>query len=166
MSNLLRTLTIIGICIAVLAGCTSTTSLNENELIHPQIRTKKIIQREALLMSGQDTWEEVQEGEESYFRGAPYQLYDKDPSSNSWRKTGWLPVGTEIEITNVTYVKTFSHDYIKADGLVFLSKEKPLHFVYSWRAYSKCLSIKRAPWESQSVPEKRKIKELGCYNTP
>jgi hypothetical protein len=158
-SKMKRTILIIHSVIVALAFSGCTTNLSRNSLVKDQLNRKLKIQRECLLASGQKSWDEVREGDEDWFRGAPYQLYDKDPASNTWRKSGWIKPGTELTINKVVYNKSFETDYIDVYGTLYLD-HRNIPFWYSWRYLSSSKpALKRAPWEGDDVPEKRPLKE-------
>jgi len=139
-----------------LAGC--STNLSKNPLIADQLHRRLVIQRECQLASGQKTWDQVEPGHEVWFRGAPYQLYDKREGFNSWEPTGWIKPGTELTLDKVVFRRTFEVDYIDAYGTLHL-KDRDIPFWYSWRALSRHPALTRAPWEGSDVPEMRVLKE-------
>jgi len=152
-----RAILTIQLVIVALALCGCTTNLSDNSIVKDQLHRRLKIQRECLLASGQKSWDQVRAGEEDWFRGAPYQLYDKDVTSNAWRKSGWIKPGTELTLEKVVYRRTSETDYIDVYGTIYL-EGRDIPFWYSWKYLSGGKILKRAPWEGDEVPEKRVLK--------
>ncbi|SRR6266576_1810989 len=150
-------------CVNLFSGCATTKDLSKIPFIHGQVNSRQPIKGRCILMSGQKAWNDTSNGHESWFRGAPYQLYDYDESSNSWRKNGWVPKGTEIEIHSVELHETFETTYIDVLGTIFLPDEhSPKEFWYSWMSVGSArAALKRAPWENSDVPERRYLKNYS-----
>ena len=113
---------------------------------HPLVGTKQTIKTDCIPFEFDKSSKKKYE--------VDYNLVEKRPS-NDWRETGWIRVGSEIEITKVAKLSDQRGTFIAVFGIAPLPDGKPgkLTFVYYW---STGLLLKRAPWEDSSVKEKRK----------
>lgn len=90
------------------------------------------------------------------FKSYPYDIYDKS-NGNSWRKEGWLKNGEHLRIHEVaSYLTDGRGDWIGVTGAYYdQANGKIKNFRYCWSLNG----IKRAPWESLSIPEHRSKEE-------
>jgi hypothetical protein len=137
------------IAVVSLTGCIS--SVEKSEPFRRFAGTTQIIQREALLYR--------LPAESEHQRGIFYDLYDKEEGNNAWRKEGWLPVGTLIQILEINRYHTDARGpWIGVVGSVENpSTHEKVKFLYRWSSF-RCLN--RAPWEDEATPECRSIPVL------
>lgn len=90
------------------------------------------------------------------FRGFDYDMYDKG-FGDSWRKEGWLEEGERLKIHEVAeYLTDGRGRWIGVTGSYRdKSTGSDKHFLYCWSLSG----IKRAPWESSNIPERRSKEE-------
>jgi len=143
-------LPIIATCLFLLVGCNSIKTLSNQSQIRDVVGKDVVTIRPVLL------WRLT---EPLHFDPSiPYFLYEKD-SGNSWRKDGWLPIGTTIKILEVNrYVTNEAGPWVGVVGTADLPKEGRVKFVYKWP--SSKYSLNRAAWENDQTPESRPLNEL------
>ncbi|WP_339075299.1 hypothetical protein [Teredinibacter turnerae] len=134
--------------IVLLSGCASIDSVSDKPYFRGVIGSEFEIQRESLLF---------ERSERLYQEEVSHYLYDKD-RNNSWREDGWVPVGTKVKILEVNRYSTHEGGpWIGAVGVVFLSANRQVKFIYHWSDFSR--HLKKAPWESDDLP-KRSVEAL------
>ena len=138
----------IALFIVVLSGCASIDSVSDQSYFQGVIGAELELQREGLLF---------ERSERLYQEGVTHYLYDKD-RNNSWRKEGWVPVGTKVTILEVNRYSTHEGGpWIGAVGIVFLNNNRSYKFIYHWSDFSQ--QLKKAPWEPDNMP-KRSVEAL------
>lgn len=127
----------------LLNGCANHYYHLEGSAPYNEYIEKKIpLQRSAYLLSGSELWDSDRVTE-----------YDK-------KKAVLVPEGTLVILNEVELNIGFDsiHSYT-AFGRIYLDgHDKPVKFEYLWGWYD---TIKRAPWESMTIPTKRYVGPNG-----
>jgi hypothetical protein len=137
------------IAVVFFTGCVN--SVGKIEPFKQFAGTTQTIQREALLYR--------LPAESEHQRGVFYDLYAKKEGSNAWRKEGWLPVGTKVQILEINRYRTDARGaWIGVVGLVEdPSTHDKVKFLYCWSYFH---WLNRAPWENEATPERRETSVL------
>ena len=94
-----------------------------------------------------------------HFEPGTVGFYNIEEGSNSWRKEGRLSPGTTVKILEVNrYLIDARGLWV---GVVCLVQDPETHrevkFLYCWSSGD---FLERAPWEDESIPERRDIRAL------
>ncbi len=141
---------ITGFLLVALVGCTHIRSVSDLPVFAGLVGSEVTTVRPTLL------WELT---EPRLFQpDVVYHLYDRD-SGNSWRKSGWLPVGTKLQILEVNRYDTDARGYwIGVVGIAPLHSGQPVKFLYTWPTHR--FSLTRAAWEGAEIPAERPLDAL------
>jgi hypothetical protein len=138
------------LCIALLVGCNSVRPISSQQpfigIVGKDVKTV----RPVLLWRLSEPWR--------FESNIAFHLYERD-SGNSWRKEGWLPIGTTVTILEVNrYLTNEAGLWVGVVGTVNSPTEGLVKFIYVWPSHRYALD--RAAWEGDETPPNRPLEAL------
>jgi hypothetical protein len=125
--------------------------LHQGDAISSSLKGKRVILKQDCLLFYHDS-------KTLRKLGAEFELTPKDPD-NSWRKEGWIKVGSEVSIKDLKMVRVDTRgEWLAVFGEVFdpsVGADRTFFFCWSFGD-----NLIRAPWEDEGTPARRSISEV------